>query len=88
MFFETDSWFRVPRDGNGRGCSMPVVVRFAGADNELWVWPLRCAKEDLNVLLSRRLHLSEFSDGRPIDIPLHRVVLAIDCRFFRSVPSP
>ena len=19
-FFETDSWFRVPRDGNGRGC--------------------------------------------------------------------
>jgi hypothetical protein len=46
------------------------------------------AKEDRNVLFSGRLHLSQFSDGRPCDIRLRRVVLAIDYRFCRSVSSP
>ena len=45
-------------------------------------------KGGLHVLLSGRFHLSQFSDGRPIDIRLHRMVLALDYHFFRSIPSP
>jgi hypothetical protein len=65
------------------------TVRFAGPDNGFRRFgQLTRAKEDLNVLPARRFHLSKFSDGRPSDIHLYRVVLAIDHRFFRSVPSP
>jgi hypothetical protein len=33
-----------------------------------WVWQLRIARENCNVLLSGGLHLSKFPDGRPRDI--------------------
>ena len=44
--------------------------------------------EDFDVLLAGRFHLSKFPDGRPGNFHLRRVVLAIDNRFRRSVPSP
>jgi len=44
---------------------LPVVVRFAGADNGIGCGRLRRAKEDRNVLLAGRFHLPKFPDGRP-----------------------
>ena len=39
---------------------LPVVVRFAGADNGIGCGRLRRAKEDRNVLLAGRFHLPKF----------------------------
>jgi hypothetical protein len=49
---------------------------------------LRCSKEDLTVPFAGRFHVSKFPDGPHRGILLRRVVLVIDYRFCRSVPSP
>src|SRR5215471_8202773 len=45
----------------------------------------RITKEDRDVFLSRRFHLSKFSDGCRCDIRICRLVLAARCHLWRPI---